>query len=119
MTNPAAGPHEPPASGTSQAVEHFLWRRSSRPFWPPSTNQSGRLAEAATLYGRILEADPEQPDAAQLLGVLQAQTGRPAEGARLLRRALALRPVSAGAQSNLAGALQTMGDAAAAEAGYA
>ncbi|NUB23973.1 tetratricopeptide repeat protein [Azospirillum brasilense] len=82
-------------------------------------HQSGRLAEAATLYGRILEADPEQPDAAQLLGVLQAQTGRPAEGARLLRRALALRPVSAGAQSNLAGALQTMGDAAAAEAGYA
>lgn len=82
-------------------------------------HQSGRLAEAATLYGRILEADPEQPDAAQFLGVLLAQTGRPAEGERLLRRSLALRPDSAGAQSNLAGALQTMGDAAGAEAGYA
>ncbi|KAA0679371.1 tetratricopeptide repeat protein [Azospirillum brasilense] len=82
-------------------------------------HQSGRLAEAATLYGRILEADPEQPDAAQFLGVLHAQTGRPAEGERLLRRSLALRPDSAGAQSNLAGALQTMGDAAGAEAGYA
>ncbi|MFC5356881.1 tetratricopeptide repeat protein [Azospirillum himalayense] len=82
-------------------------------------HQSGRPAEAATLYGRILEADPEQPDAAQLLGVLHAQTGRPADGARLLRRALALRPDSAGGQSNLAGALQTMGDAAGAEAGYA
>ncbi|WP_454018004.1 tetratricopeptide repeat protein [Azospirillum sp. Marseille-Q6669] len=82
-------------------------------------HQSGRLAEAATLYGRILEADPEQPDAAQLLGVLHAQTGRPADGARLLRRSLALRPDSAGGHSNLAGARQTMGDAAAAEAGYA
>ncbi|OYD81072.1 tetratricopeptide repeat protein [Azospirillum brasilense] len=82
-------------------------------------HQSGRLAEAATLYGRILEADPEQPDAAQFLGVLHAQTGRPADGVRLLRRALALRPDSASGQSNLAGALQTMGDAAGAEAGYA
>ncbi|MGY0833203.1 tetratricopeptide repeat protein [Azospirillum argentinense] len=82
-------------------------------------HQSGRLAEAATLYGRILEADPEQPDAAQFLGVLHAQTGRPADGARLLRRALALRPDSAGGHSNLAGARQTMGDAAGAEAGYA
>ncbi len=82
-------------------------------------HQSGRPTEAATLYGRILEADPEQPDAAQFLGVLHAQTGRPAEGARLLRRSLALRPDSAGAQSNLAGALQTMGDAAGAERGYA
>ncbi|WP_114861921.1 tetratricopeptide repeat protein [Azospirillum brasilense] len=82
-------------------------------------HQSGRLAEAAILYGRILEADPEQPDAAQFLGVLHAQTGRPADGARLLRRALALRPDSAGGQSNLAGALQTMGDAAGAEAVYA
>ncbi|TWA83219.1 tetratricopeptide (TPR) repeat protein [Azospirillum brasilense] len=81
-------------------------------------HQSGRLAEAATLYGRILEADPEQPDAAQFLGVLYAQVGRPADGACLLRRALALRPDSAGGQSNLAGALQTMGDAAGAEAGY-
>ncbi|QCN93800.1 tetratricopeptide repeat protein [Azospirillum argentinense] len=82
-------------------------------------HQSGRLAEAATLYGRILEADPEQPDAAQFLGVLHAQTGRPADGARLLRRALALRPDSAGGHSNLAGARQSMGDAAGAEAGYA
>ncbi|MGY0781864.1 tetratricopeptide repeat protein [Azospirillum argentinense] len=82
-------------------------------------HQSGRLAEAATLYGRILEADPEQPDAAQFLGVLHAQTGRPADGARLLCRALALRPDSAGGHSNLAGARQTMGDAAGAEAGYA
>ncbi|MBB3267988.1 tetratricopeptide (TPR) repeat protein [Azospirillum sp. OGB3] len=81
-------------------------------------HQSGRLAEAATLYGRILEADPEQPEAVQFLGVLWAQTGRPADGARLLRRALALRPDSAGGHSNLAGALQTMGDAAGAEAGY-
>lgn len=81
-------------------------------------HQAGRLNEAATLYTRILEADPEQPDAAQLLGVLYAQAGHPAEGARLLRRSLAARPESAGTQSNLAGALHTLGDPAGAEAAY-
>ncbi|MBP2292184.1 tetratricopeptide repeat protein [Azospirillum rugosum] len=78
-------------------------------------HQAGRLNEAATLYARILDADPEQPDAAQLLGVLYAQSGHAAEGARLLRRSLALRPESAGGQSNLGGALHSLGDAAGAE----
>ncbi|WP_448207341.1 tetratricopeptide repeat protein [Azospirillum sp. sgz302134] len=82
-------------------------------------HQAGRLNEAATLYVRILEADPEQPDAAQLLGTLYAQAGHAGKGAGILRRALALRPDSAGGQSNLAGALQTLGDAAGAEAAYA
>lgn len=81
-------------------------------------HQAGRLNDAATLYGRILEVEPEQPDAAQLLGVLYAQAGHPAEGKRCLRRSLALRPDSAGTHSNLAGVLQGLGDAVGAEAGY-
>ncbi|MCW2236255.1 tetratricopeptide repeat protein [Azospirillum canadense] len=78
-------------------------------------HQAGRLNEAATLYARILEADPEQPDAAQLLGVLYAQAGHAAKGVGLLRRSLASRPDSAGGQSNLGGALHSLGDAAGAE----
>lgn len=81
-------------------------------------HQAGRLNEAATLYARILDADPEQPEAAQLLGVLYAQAGHAGQGARLLRRSLASRPDSAGGQSNLAGALQTLGDPAGADAAY-
>ncbi len=81
-------------------------------------HQAGRLNDAATLYGRILDVEPEQADAAQYLGVLYAQAGHPGEGARYLRRSLVLRPGAAAAQSNLAGVLQKTGDAAAAEAAY-
>lgn len=38
---------------------------------------AGRIAEAETLYGRILDAVPDQPDALHLLGVLSAQSGYP------------------------------------------
>ncbi|CAO3429728.1 tetratricopeptide repeat protein [Azospirillum doebereinerae] len=81
-------------------------------------HQAGRLNEAATLYGRILDADPEQPDAAQLLGVLLAQANQPTEGKRFLRRASVLRPGSAETLSNLAGVLRLLGESAAAEAAY-
>lgn len=81
-------------------------------------HMAGRLAEAETLYSRILDADPEQADAAQLLGVLCAQTGRMGRAAALLRRALELRPTAAGALCNLGGALQSLGDATGAETVY-
>ncbi len=42
---------------------------------------AGRVAEAETLYGRILEAVPGHPDASHLMGLLLAQTGRVAAAA--------------------------------------
>ncbi len=61
----------------------------------------GRLEAAETLYGRILNADPAQPDALHLLGVLAGQTGRAAFGIDLIGQAMALRPDAADYPSNL------------------
>ena len=55
-------------------------------------HQAGRLGDAEALYRRALVDDPANPDALNLLGVLVAQRGRPADGARLIRQAIASRP---------------------------
>ncbi len=49
---------------------------------------SGRLAEAETIYGRILEADPNHAPTLHLTGVLFCQTGRCAESLNLFERAI-------------------------------
>ncbi|WP_029008953.1 tetratricopeptide repeat protein [Azospirillum halopraeferens] len=82
-------------------------------------HRAGRSAEAETLYVRILHADPEQPDAAHLLGVLCLQTGRPGLGGALIRRAVACRPDAAAYHSNLGNVRRQTGDDAAAGAAYA
>ena len=72
-------------------------------------HQAGRLAEAETLYGRILRAQPDQPDALHLLGVLAHQSGRHAAAVELIGRAVAHNPNAAGYHSNLGVALQALG----------
>ncbi|HYH20933.1 MAG TPA: tetratricopeptide repeat protein [Azospirillum sp.] len=82
-------------------------------------HRTGRLAEAEVLYTRIIEADPEEPDAAHLLGVLYAQAGHPQPALALLKRAVALRPDAAGSTSNLGNALRVLERTEAAAAVYA
>ena len=55
---------------------------------------AGRTAEAETLYRRILDAAPDQPDALHLLGMLLAQNGRPAEGLAALDAAVRAAPAN-------------------------
>lgn len=55
---------------------------------------AGRVAEAETLYGRILEAVPGHPDASHLMGLLLAQTGRVAAALGHLDAAVAGDPAS-------------------------
>ncbi|WP_188262344.1 tetratricopeptide repeat protein [Azospirillum tabaci] len=55
---------------------------------------AGRVAEAETLYGRILEAVPGHPDASHLMGLLLAQTGRVAAALSHLDAAVAGDPAS-------------------------
>ncbi|GAA4249808.1 hypothetical protein GBZ26_17705 [Azospirillum formosense] len=70
---------------------------------------NGRSAEAEILYGRILEAAPEQADARHLLGVLCGQTGRVEQAAALIGEAMALRPDAADYPANLANILDAAG----------
>lgn len=66
-----------PAARLAQALDH---------------HRQGRAAMAEALYRAVLAADPDHPDALQLLGVLLAQRGRAADGEVLVARAAALRP---------------------------
>ncbi len=63
---------------------------------------AGRLAEAQELYHRILDAEPDQPDALHFLGVLAGQVGEHALGLQLIGRALAQRPDAADMHANIA-----------------
>lgn len=72
-------------------------------------HRAGRLEEAEALYRRVLQLQPEQPDALHLLGVLAFQGGRHDEAVARIRQALALRPRWAEAHNNLGLALQGQG----------
>ncbi|RJF77291.1 hypothetical protein D3877_26125 [Azospirillum cavernae] len=61
---------------------------------------SGRLGEAQELYTRILDADPDHPDALHFLGVLAGQIGQGDLGLTLIGRALKLRPDAADIHAN-------------------
>jgi predicted O-linked N-acetylglucosamine transferase (SPINDLY family) len=72
-------------------------------------HQRGQLAQAEVLYRQVLEAEPDQPDALHMLGVLARQQGRAHEAVTLIGRALELRPDMAMAHNNLGNALLTLG----------
>lgn len=62
----------------------------------------GRLDDAEILYGRILDADADNPQALYLLGTLLCQRARFGEARPLLDRAAALRPDSVSVHLTLA-----------------
>ena len=68
-----------PPDGTGDRLERAV-----------ALHREGRLADAATLYGAILRAQPRQADALHLLGLIKAQTGDPVEGIALIGRAVAV-----------------------------
>jgi len=78
-------------------------------------HQSGRLAEADALYRQALAAQPRQPDALHLLGMIACQTGRFADAADLIGQAVAAKRDIPDYHANLAYALQALGRPAEAE----
>ena len=72
-------------------------------------HEAGRLDEAAHLYGQVLQANPAQFDALQMLGLLRAQAGHGAEAEALLRRAIAVDASSAILHFNLGNVLNELG----------
>ena len=54
--------------------------------------QAGNLVEAETLYKTILDANPDDPDALHMLGVIEHRRGRHKDAVRLIDQALAIKP---------------------------
>jgi tetratricopeptide (TPR) repeat protein len=72
-------------------------------------HNAGQLPQAQAIYHQILAADPNQPDALHLLGVLTGQMGNPRQAAELISRAIALSPKTALYHQSLAEAFGHMG----------
>ena len=55
-------------------------------------HNAGDLPKAEGIYNQILEADPDQPVALHLLGVIAHQTGNNEKAVELIEKALTLQP---------------------------
>jgi predicted O-linked N-acetylglucosamine transferase (SPINDLY family) len=81
-------------------------------------HQSGRLADAESLYRQILGAQPNNADSWHMLGVIANQTGRRDLSAEWLRRAITLNPRIPDAHFNLGNVLRVQGHLDAAITSY-
>ncbi|MGB8169477.1 MAG: tetratricopeptide repeat protein [Chthoniobacteraceae bacterium] len=72
-------------------------------------HQSGRLAEAETIYRQILAVQPQHADALHLLGVLVWQAGNGEAGVDLIRQAITVQPHFPAAYDNLGTVLRDLG----------
>ena len=71
-------------------------------------HQKGRLAEAASLYRKILAQNPEHADALHLLGVIELQKKNASAGLELINRAITIDPNNAAFFCNRGVALQEL-----------
>ena len=74
-------------------------------------HRAGNLAEAGRIYKAILERDPDNVDALNLLGVIMQAAGNTGAAVTLLQRATELAPDYFAAHVNLGNALQAAGRA--------
>ena len=83
-----------------------------------AAHRAGDLDEADRLYEAVLRAQPEQPDALHLSGLIAHQRGDADAAVRLIRRALDQRPAFPVALNNLGNVLRGLGRRAEAAACY-
>ena len=72
-------------------------------------HNEGRLPEAESIYQQILQVDPNQPVALNLLGLIAHQAGKSDTAVDLITKAVAIKPDLTEAHSNLGLALQDLG----------
>ena len=77
-------------------------------------HEAGQFDRAEAGYRAVLDDDPDEPDALNLLGVMLQERGEPDQAIALLTRALAIDPDFPEALSNLARARRVSGEPAAA-----
>src|SRR5512142_1355721 len=68
-----------------------------------------QLADAERLYGKILDAAPDHPDALHFAGILAHQQGRSEEAIALIERSLQRQPDRADCYSNLGIVFKALG----------
>lgn len=72
-------------------------------------HQAGKLSEADALYKKVLDAQPDNPDALHMSGVIAYQTGKVQRAVTLISRAKKGYPVMPELHNNLGLALQSAG----------
>ncbi|TWA90122.1 tetratricopeptide (TPR) repeat protein [Bradyrhizobium stylosanthis] len=72
-------------------------------------HRAGRLAQAETIYRRILASEPNHADSIHLLGVASFQAGDAARALELIIRAVRLQPGNSVYHGNMAAVLRALG----------
>ena len=75
-----------------------------------SLHRSGRFAEAAKLYRKIIKSNPREANALHSLAIIEAANGNPAEAARLMGRSLSVQPTNIQFAQNYATVLCQLGE---------
>lgn len=83
-----------------------------------AAHQSGRLAEAKSLYESVLRYYPSHPDSLHLLGVIASHTGHFQQGESLIRKAISQLPTAAVYHNSLGSLHRDCGRATEAEASF-
>src|SRR5262245_56812485 len=81
-------------------------------------HSQGNWLQAEPLYGRILDADPENVEVLHLSGVLAGQLGRHEAALDIIRRAIALDPARVEFHNSLGNVLRARGDLRGAAASF-
>jgi tetratricopeptide (TPR) repeat protein len=107
LTLTSKSPPTPTATEIAEAIDRGL-----------SHHQSGNLGEAEACYRRVLELQPDHPDALHLLGVVAQQNGDYVQAERLILAAIARNPRAADYHNNLGNTYRLQGKLANAVSSY-
>ena len=116
----AIRPNDPCPCGSGRKYKHCCGSKTGRAPQPQTNvaqvlqqalahHQAGHMQQAEALYRQALAAEPLNPDALHLLGVLAYQVGQLAAAVDLIARAVAVNPAFAQAHYNLGIALSDQG----------
>ena len=74
-----------------------------------SLHRSGKFADAAKVYRKIIKRNPRQPHALHSLGIIEAANGNQGEAAQLMARSLSVQPTNLDFTQNYASVLCQLG----------